>query len=58
MIKLKIEKHCHECSSFKAETMTTKLYDEHEVSEIRTIIHCENRGLCGQLIERFKGGEF
>lgn len=46
MIELQVDKICHHCTKFKADTNTEFIYGNGELQEIFHVIKCENRAFC------------
>lgn len=46
MIELQVDKICHHCTKFKAETKTEFLYGNNELQEIFHTVKCVNREFC------------
>ena len=46
MIELKVDKICHRCKKFKAETKTEFLYRDNKLAEVFHTIECVHREFC------------
>ena len=56
-IQLKLDPYCEDCNRFEAETNSTALYSNSEMTHCETTITCTNRKKCKEIYEYLKAEE-